>query len=63
MKALYEGKDVFMGLPTRVGNSIRYQILPFVSKHMFNPTHSGTSIGVLVISPMVSLIFDDVQKL
>ena len=63
MKALYEGKDVFMRLPTRFADSICYQILPFVSDHKLGPICSGKSIGVLIISLMVPLIFDRVQKL
>ena len=62
MKALYEGKDMFMWLLTRFGNSICYQILPFISEHKLSPVHSGSSVGVRVISLMVSLIVDHVQK-
>ena len=60
MKALYEGKDAFMCLPTptRFGNSICYQILLFISDHNLGPIRSGKSVGVLVNSPMVSLIVD-----
>ena len=63
VNALYEGKDMFMWLPARFGNSICYQILPFVSDHKLGLIRSGESIGVLVISPMVSLIVVYVQKL
>ena len=32
VKAVYEGKDVFVGVPTRFGNSICYQT-PFLLDH------------------------------
>ena len=60
VKDLYEGKDVFLWLPARFGNSICYQILPFVSDYKLGPILSGKGIGGLVISPMVSLIVDHV---
>ena len=40
-----------------------YQVLPFVSGHKLGSIRSEKSIGVLVISPMVSLIVDHIQKL
>ena len=52
-----------MWLSTRFGDSICYQILPFVSDHKHGLVRSGKSIGVLVISLVVSLIVDHVQKL
>ena len=65
LKALYEGKDVFMWLLIRFGSSICYQILLVISEHKLGPMCSGKSIGVLVISPMVLLNvnLDHVQKL
>ena len=63
MKALYEGKDVFIWPPTRFGNNSCNQILLFVSDHKLGSIRSGKSMGVLVISPMVSLIVGHVQKL
>ena len=64
MKALYKRKDMFMWLLRRFGNSTCCQILPFVSDHELGPIQirSGKSIGVLVISLLVSLIIDHVQK-
>ena len=63
LKALFEGKDIFIWLSTKFGNSTCYQILPFVSDHKLGPIRSGKSIGVLVISAMVSLLVDHSQKL
>ena len=62
---LFEGfvrREGRVWLPTRFGNSICYQILPFVSEHKLGPIRSGKSIGVCDISLMVSLIVDHVQK-
>ena len=64
VKALHEGKDVFVWLPTGFGN-----ILSLLSNSSvrFSPyawsIGFGKSSAVLVISPLVSLMVDQVQKL
>ena len=44
-------------------SSLCYQILPFVFHHTPGLIGSGKSSAVLVISPLVSLMVDQVQKL
>ena len=63
VKAVYEGNDVFVWLPTGFGKSLCYQILPFVFDHKLGLIGSGMSSAVLVVSPLVSLMVDQVQKL
>ena len=57
IKYIYDGKDVFLWLPTGFGKSICYETLPFVLnyKHSDGGTGGGCSV-VLVVSPFVSLI-------
>ena len=56
IKCIYNGKDVFLWLPTRFGKS---ETLPFVFnyKHGDSRTGGGCSV-VLVVSPLVSLIME-----
>ena len=61
--AVYEGKDVFVRLPTGFGKSLCYQVLPFVFDHKLGLIGSGSSSAVLVISPLLSLMVDQVQSL
>lgn len=64
IKLIYGRKDVFLWLPTGFGKSICYETLPF----LFNHKRSGSSAGsvgsvVLVVSPLVSLMVDQVASL
>jgi len=59
IKYLYEGKDVFLWLPTGFGKSLCYEVLPFVLDDMLG-RHGSV---VIVISPLVSLMVDQVQSL
>ena len=63
---VYNGKDVFLWLPTGFGKSICYEVLPFM--HDFQLRRSGTTPEckaslVLVISPLISLMADQVLSL
>ena len=64
IKCIYDGKDVFLWLPTGFGKSICYETLPFVFsyKHSDSGTGGGCSV-VLVVSPLVSLMVDQVANL
>ena len=59
VRAVYEGKDVFVCLPTGFGKSICYQVLPFVLTTCGNQRKAA----LLVVSPLIALIVDQVQSL
>ena len=65
MQYVYEGKDVFVWLPTEYGKSITYQTLPFLFDYKLRRTKSPppTQSVVLVVSPLVSLMVDQTRKL
>ena len=49
VKSIYEGKDVFLWLPTGFGKSICYEVLPFV----FDIELGRVGSLVFVVSPLV----------
>ena len=51
--------DVFVNLPTGYGKSLIYQALPLV----FDVTRNSTGLVVVVISPLVNLMKDQVESL
>ena len=62
----FHGRDVFSWLPTGFGKSLCYQVLPFMSDFRLcsqEPTASKPSQLVLVVSPLISLMTDQVQSL
>ena len=59
VRHVYEGRDVFVWLPTGYGKSLCYQVLPFVFDHKYSRTDSL----VVVVSPLVSLMVDQVDGL
>ena len=63
IKAIYEGKNVFVWLPTGYGKSLCYQALPFVMDHKNGLAGTRESSAVLVITPLIALTFDQVQSL
>lgn len=60
---LVSGKDVFANLPTGFGKSLIYQLAPFVVEQMSRKEGKNRTAIVLVISPLVSLIKDQVTYL
>ena len=62
IKSIYEGKDVFTWLPTGYGKSLRYQLLLYLFGFKLGRTRAiATERSVaLVISPLVSLMVDQV---
>jgi ATP-dependent DNA helicase RecQ len=64
VKSIYEGKDVFLWLPTGFGKSLCYEVLPFVfDMKLGRLADSNTNSVVIVVSPLVSLMIDQVRSL
>ena len=65
LKYLFEGNDVFVWFPTGYGKSICYQLLPFLLDMKFGRTEAPAveRSVVLVVSPLVSLMVDQVSSL
>ena len=63
VKVVDEGKDVFMWLLMGFEESLCYQILPVVIDHKLGLIDSRKSSTVLVVSPLVSLVLDQLQRL
>ena len=59
IKRIYEGTDVFLWLPTGFGKSLCYEVLPFV----FDDKLGKDNSVVIVVSPLISLMVDQVQNL
>ena len=58
-KIVEEGRDVFINLPTGFGKSLIYQALPLV----FDLTSKQPGQIVVVVSPLISLMDDQVSYL
>ena len=63
IECLYKGKDVFAWLPTGFGKSLCFETIPFVYDWKLNRVSSNISSVALVISPLVSLMMDQVVNL
>ena len=65
IRSVYNGKDVFLWLPTGYGKSVCYQCLPFLFDHKLSRIDLPlTDRSVcLVVSPLVSLMSDQVTSL
>ena len=65
MKATPCGKDVFVSLPTGFGKSLIYQILPVCAEELavLKPIGSEFKPFVLIVSPLISLMQDQVASL
>ena len=59
IKSVCDGKDVFLWLPTGFGKSLCYEVLPFVLGYKLDKQ----DCLVIVVSPLVSLMTDQVQSL
>lgn len=62
---LYDSHDVFAWFPTGYGKSLCYQLLPFMFDYKLKRTSSPRveRSVVLVLSPLVSLMIDQVSGL
>ena len=64
VKSLLYGEDVFVSAPTGFGKSLVYQLLPFCSASLLRSCLcTNKSPVVVVVSPLVSLMYDQVTKL
>lgn len=63
IKHTFTGRDVFLWLPTGFGKSLCYQILPYLFDAKLGRQTDSRSSVVLVISPLVSLMVDQVRSL
>ena len=59
VKCVMNKQDIFISLPTGSGKSLCYAILPLVHDFMKTTT---TSIVLVIISPLISLIHDQVRQ-
>ena len=59
---VYSRKDVFVFLPTGFGKSMCYQVLPFLFDHK-SGVAGGQKKCVMVVSPLISLMMDQVRNL
>ena len=60
IKFVWEGKNVFVLLPTGFGKSIIYEILPFLFDHKLGRVESRARSLVIIVSPLISLMADQV---
>ena len=63
IQAAYDGKDVFVFLPTGFGKSVCFQSLPFLFDHKLGLTDGSKKKCVIVVSPLISLMVDQVRTL
>ena len=63
LDALYRGLDVFLLLPTGYGKSISFECLPFLYDYKLSPTDPSKKCTVLVVSPLISLMVNQVKSL
>ena len=61
IRCIYKGKGVFLWLPTGFEKSVCYEVLPYgVDKR---ESGQGSNSVVLIVSPLVSLMIDQVSSL
>ena len=57
VKAILEGKDIFVVLPTGYGKSLCYMALPF----LFDAMGSEEGSIIVVVTPLTAIIKDQVK--
>ena len=62
MEAVYNGYDAFVWLPTGYGKGLCYQVLPFIMDFKLGLVESSKHSLVLVVSPLVALMVDQVTR-
>ena len=62
IRCAYDQEDIFVWLPTGFGKSIVYECLPFLFDYKLNRVDGRTSSVVLVVSPLVALMIDQVEQ-
>ena len=63
VRLVWEGKDVFVLLPTGFGKSIIYELLPFLFDHKLGGMDAKMRSLIIVVSPLISLMADQVGRL
>lgn len=63
VRLVWEGNDVFILLPSGFGKSIIYEVMPFVFDYKLERVDALTRSLVLVVSPLLSLMADQVASL
>ena len=63
VRAIFEGKDVFVLLPTSFGKSVCFQVLPFVFDYKLGLVGGQKKSAVVVVSPLIALMVDQVRSL
>ena len=61
--SVYSGQDVIVFLPTGFGKSICFQVLPFLFDHKLGLAGSQKRSCIIVVSPLVALMVDQVRSL
>ena len=63
IRAVFDGKDVFVWLPTGFGKSVCFQTLLFVLDYKLGLVEAQKKSVVIVVAPLVALMVDQVQSL
>ena len=58
-----KGQNAFVSLPTGFGKSLVYQVLPFCAERLLKGQFTQKTPVVVIISPLVSLMYDQVGQL
>ena len=58
-----KGQNAFVSLPTGFGKSLVYQVLPFCAERLLRGQFTQKTPVVVIVSPLVSLMYDQVAQL